>query len=92
MTLEVPVLREGPWLRVVLFLEPLVDLQGLELQEVLGHLWGRKETSWRLEWIPLHMPPIHPYNHHSHKPTVSPTHPVDVDALETQGEQVPDTG
>lgn len=38
MILEVPALREGPWLRVVLFLEPLVDLQGLELQEVLGHL------------------------------------------------------
>lgn len=38
MTLEVPALREGPWLRVVLFLEPLVDLQGLELQEVPGHL------------------------------------------------------
>lgn len=38
MTLVVLVLREGPWLQVVLLLEPLVDLQGLEHQEVLGHL------------------------------------------------------
>lgn len=58
MTLEVPALQEDPWLRVVLFLERLVDLQGLELQEVLGHLSGRKGTSWRLECAPLHMPPI----------------------------------
>lgn len=38
MNLVVLALQEGPWLQVVLFLEPLVDLQGLEPQEVLGHL------------------------------------------------------
>lgn len=38
MTLVVLVLREGPSLQVVLLLEPPVDLQGLEHQEVLGHL------------------------------------------------------
>lgn len=38
MTLVVLALRGGPWLQEVLFLELLVVLQGLELQEALGHL------------------------------------------------------